>query len=75
VSSVGSANRGAMLHKVQTNVSFAANQSAAYVTKMQAEYETKVNLDEFLKLDKQGKPIPEAAKEAHFVINDEEEEI
>lgn len=43
---------------------------------MQADYETKVNLDEFLKYEEQKlQAQPEAPKEAHFVINDEEEEI
>ena len=59
---------------MQTNVSLAANQAAERVTKLQADYETKVNLDEFLKYE-EGKQQPEAPKEAHFVINDEEEEI
>ena len=43
---------------------------------MQADYETKVNLDEFLKYEEEKQTAqPEAPKEAHFVINDEEEEI
>ena len=43
---------------------------------MQADYETKVNLDEFLKYEEEKQQAqPEAPKEAHFVINDEEEEI
>ena len=43
---------------------------------MQADYETKVNLDEFLKYEEQKQQAqPEVPKEAHFVINDEEEEI
>ena len=43
---------------------------------MQADYETKVNLDEFLKYEEEKTTKePEPVKEAHFVINDEEEEI
>lgn len=51
VSSLSSTKGGEILQKVQTNVTLAASQAAEKVNKIQADYETKVNLDQFLKYE------------------------
>ena len=66
-----------------TKVNLAANQAAEKLNKMQNEYETRVDLEEFLTYEDkrinqiQGKheeEQKEVASPGHFVINDEDED-